>query len=216
MPKRPTLPPTASVAVTAPDGRMTAPAATRNLDAIVQAMRDHAPHTGRALELASGTGQHVTALADALPALTWQPSDVDPARQASIDAWANKRGNIAPAIPLDATAPGWGAMHSGQDLILVVNLLHLIREDEARILITEAAMALTPNGVFALYGPFLRNGQTTSQGDATFHASLRTADPTIGYKDIGAVQDWMAQAGLTTLPPLQMPANNLMLVARRN
>ena len=194
---------------------MTAPAAERNLHVIVQAMLAHAPQMGRALELASGTGQHVLALANALPGLTWQPSEVDPVRRTSIDAWARDQDNIAPAIPLDATAPGWGALHSGQDLILLVNLLHLISEAEARILIAEAATALAPKGMFAIYGPFLRDGHTTSEGDATFHASLRATDPAIGYKDVGAVRCWLAEAGLIALPPIFMPTNNLMLIARR-
>jgi SAM-dependent methyltransferase len=215
MPKRTTLPATASVADTGLDGRMTAPAATRNMLAIQQALLEHAPRTGRALELASGTGQHVAALADALPGLTWHPSEVDPARCISIDAWSRGKTNIAPAIFLDATSPGWGPMHAGQDLILLVNLLHLISTAEAHTLIREAAAALAPNGTFAIYGPFLRDGQTISQGDATFHASLQAADPTIGYKDIQTVQTWMTQAGLVPLPPIQMPANNLMVIARR-
>ena len=48
------------------------------LPAIVQMLRDVAPATGRALEIASGTGQHIVQLAAALPGLSWQPSDIDP------------------------------------------------------------------------------------------------------------------------------------------
>ena len=104
--------------------------------------------------------------------------------------------------------------HKGQDLIQLANLLHLVSADEARILIHEAAIALAPKGVFAIYGPFLRDGRATSDGDATFNARLRAADPAIGYKDTATVQSWLAESGLTTLPPIEMPANNLMLIAR--
>ncbi len=108
--------------------------------------------------------------AKAMPGLVWQPTDVDAARRSSVDAHAAVAGldNLRPAIALDATAPGWGAAHAGQDLIVLVNLLHLISEAEARTLIAEVAQALAPGGIFVLYGPFLRDGETTSEGDSDF------------------------------------------------
>lgn len=215
MSRRTALPPTASVAETAPDGRMSAPAAARNADAICAVLRDHAPREGHALELASGTGQHVAAFAAALPGLIWQPSEVDAQRRLSIDSYAAEHANIRSARHLDATAPGWGAGQAGQDLIVLVNLLHLVSASEARTLIDEVAQALAPNGMFALYGPFLRDGRPTSEGDAKFHASLHTADPAIGYKDVAEVLAWLAGAGLAPLPARDMPANNLMLIARQ-
>ena len=123
--------------------------------------------------------------------------------------------NLRKAIALDATAPHWGAEHAGQDLILLVNLLHLISTDEARQLISEAAQALAPEGRFIIYGPFLRAGETISEGDASFDASLRAQDPEIGYKDDFDVIDWLHDAGLTLVDVVEMPANNLAIVARR-
>ena len=217
MPRRLNLPDTASIANAGEAGRLHAPSAERNADAIRDLVKDHAPARGRALEIASGTGQHVVTLARALPGLAWQPSDVDAARRVSIDAWAAEAGlaNIAPAIALDATAAGWANAHSGQDLILLVNLLHLISTPEARLLIRETAQALAPGGRFILYGPFLRDGETTSEGDARFHASLRAQDPEIGYKDDWEVIDWLHGAGLELVEVVEMPANNLAFVARR-
>ena len=62
---------------------------------------------------------------------------------------------------------------------------------------------------------FLRDGRTTSDGDAAFDASLRAQDPTIGYKDAAVVLGWMAGAGLEPRDPVTMPANNLFLLADR-
>jgi SAM-dependent methyltransferase len=216
MPRR-DLPPSASVAHAGDDARMHAPAAERNAGAITEALQDIAPATGRALELASGTGQHAVAFARAMPVLDWQPSEVDAERRASIDAHAAATSlpNLRAAIPLDATEPGWGAGHAGQALIVLVNLLHLIRTDEAQTLIVEAARALDPGGVFAVYGPFLRAGRATSDGDARFHASLKAQDPDLGYKDMAEVQGWLEAQGLHPVRTLEMPANNLMLSARR-
>lgn len=217
MTTRRTLPPTASVAHAGEGAKMHAPSAERNAAAITAALSEIAPETGRALEIASGTGQHVVAFAAAMPGLVWQPTEIDAARRASIDAYAAEAGlpNLRPAMAFDATEAGWGKTQSGQALIVLINLLHLISTPEARRIIAEAALALGPGGRFALYGPFLRDGQVTSEGDARFHASLRAQDPAIGYKDLAEVEGWLAAEGLTVSGPRQMPANNLFLVAAR-
>lgn len=217
MAKRTNLPPTASFAQEADEGRLFAPSAEKNAGPIRDLLLHHAPVAGRALEIASGTGQHVVTNAAALPGLQWQPTDIDAERRTSIDAWSAREGleNVAAARALDATQPGWGADWSGQDLILLVNLLHLISETEARTVIKEAALALAPDGRFILYGPFLRDGETTSEGDARFHASLVQSDPEIGYKDDFDVIDWAHHAKLALVDVVEMPANNLAFVMRR-
>ena len=199
------------------DGRMHAASAERNAGAICDLVAAHAPGAGTALELASGTGQHTVALARRLPQLAWQPSDVDAGRRASVDAWARAEGlvNIAPAIEVDATSPGWAALNGGKALILLANLLHLVSQAEARTLIAETAQALAPGGIFILYGPFLRDGETTSDGDTAFHASLRQQDPEIGYKDDWDVIDWLHGAFLDLVQVVEMPSNNLAFVSRR-
>ncbi|UYV38411.1 class I SAM-dependent methyltransferase [Rhodobacteraceae bacterium D3-12] len=216
MPRRLNLPDSASVAEPRPDGQLFAPSAERNAAAICDLVADHAPDRGRALEIASGTGQHVVALSRRLPDLTWQPSDVDPVRRRSIDAWVGKAeaANVAPAIELDATAPGWGSTQGDTALVLLVNLLHLVSTGEAKTLISEVAQALSPGGVFVLYGPFLRDGEASSDGDAKFHDSLRRQDTEIGYKDNWDVIEWLQSQGLELVEVVEMPANNLAFVSR--
>ena len=211
------IPSTAGYVEPDADGKLFAPAAERNAAAIVALLARVAPPSGDALELASGTGQHITALAAALPGLSWQPTEIDAARRTSIDAFVadSGLGNVAPAIPLDATAPGWGTAHGGKSLILLVNLLHLISVAEANLLIAEAAAALAPGGFFTAYGPFMRAGKLTSDGDRDFDATIRAQDPEAGYKDDADVIDWLQAAGLTLREAVEMPANNLALVAQR-
>ncbi len=217
MPKRMNLPDAASVAASLGDGRLHAPSAARNLGAITDVLRAHGPKSGSALEIASGTGQHIVGFAGALPGVIWHPSDVDAARRASVDAWAREAGlrNLRPARDLDATTSGWGAGAGPQDLIYLGNLLHLISTPEARTLINEVVAALAPEGCFILYGPFLRNGATTSEGDAAFDASIRAADPELGYKNDRDLSAWLVQAGLARIQRVDMPANNLCFIARR-
>lgn len=210
------LPDRPETAVT-PDLRMSAPSASRNRDAICAQLCRHAPAQGRALEIASGTGEHVVCFAAALPGLIWQPTDPDASRRASIAAWTAEAGlpNILPPLHLDAARPGWAGDHGPADLIVLVNLLHLISTPEAETLLQEAAQALAPGGFFALYGPFLRDGRATSDGDASFDASLKAQDPAIGYKDLAAVVAVPTAAGLVLADTIAMPANNLLLCFNR-
>lgn len=192
------------------DGRRLAPSAARNAGPILSVLRRVVQPGARVLELASGTGQHAAEFAPALAA-DWQPSDVEAGNFASIAAWS---GAVArPPILLDACAPGWGA--GAWNAVLAVNLLHLVPVEGAAVLLAEAARALAPGGRFCLYGPFLREGRATSDGDAAFDASLRAQDPRLGYKDLGWVMAQLGAAGLE-VEVVPMPANNLMLIAFKN
>jgi SAM-dependent methyltransferase len=189
------------------DGRRHAPSAERNAAAILRVLRRVVQPGARVLELASGTGQHAAAFAGVLGA-DWQPSDVDAGNFGSVVAWA---GGVARApVLLDACAPGW-ASGGLWDVILAVNLLHLVPQAGAAVLIAEAARALRPGGRLAVYGPFLRDGKPTSAGDAAFDADLRAQDAQLGYKDLGWMMAQMGRAGLG-LEVVPMPANNLMIV----
>lgn len=208
------LPKTASIAIPHAGAKLHAPSAARNVEPILQAITPFVPRGGWALEIASGTGEHVARYAAAFPRLQWQPTDIEPARLASIDAWGAGLPNLLPAKHLDASQQGWGKTWQPQDLILFSNLLHLISEAEAETVLREAVLALGCGGVFLIYGPFLRGGSFASEGDRRFHESLRAEDAEIGYKPFEWVQSILSDAGLKSEPPIEMPANNLLLVAR--
>ncbi|WGH77559.1 DUF938 domain-containing protein [Jannaschia ovalis] len=193
-------------------GRLFAPSAERNRDAILSVLLPRLPARGTVVELASGTGQHVAALAAHRADLAFHPTEPDAARRASIDARCAGLANVAPARDLDACAPGWGAGLRA-DALLVVNLLHLISEAELSVLLDEAARALAPGGLLAIYGPFLRGGAATSSGDAEFDARLRAQDAAIGYKDAAVLTTVLRVLGLA-VETREMPANNLMILAQ--
>ena len=94
------------------------------------------------------------------------------------------------------------------------NRRHVLAAVAAAALLAEVAACLAPQGRAFLYGPFLREGLATSAGDAAFDASLRAQDPAIGYKDLAWVLEQLTNSGLQT-EVRTMPANNLMLIARR-
>lgn len=195
---------------------VSAPAAERNQDYILNVLGDALPKTGQVLEIASGTGQHIAAFAAAYPRLFWQPSDVSMERFDAIEAWraATAVRNLAAPILLDAGAPGWAARVGRVDVVFVVNLLHLVSEAQMSVFLDEAAQALQSGGVLGIYGPFLRDGYTTSDGDAAFHAYLRSQDKSIGYKEIEIVCAALEVLGFD-VNVTDMPANNLFVLARR-
>ena len=214
---RQNLPKTASVANYQSDGRLNAPSAVRNAEPIVELVRKTAIKSGNALEIASGTGQHVVKLASALPHLNWQPSDVDEARIKSIRCWSDDQHltNLKPPCLLDATTEGWAAKHHGQDFILLVNLLHLISTKETKILVKEMSKALASNGLSIIYGPFMRSGKLISKNDMEFHHSLINADPDLGYKNDVDMLNLFGEEGLVHLSTEKMPANNLAFILQK-
>lgn len=216
-PKRRKLPNTASVALPEENGKLHAPSARRNRDAILMAIEAFVPAQGRALEIASGTGEHVVHYAAGFSNVVWQPTDVETARLDSIAAWSAEAGlaNILPPKLLDATVAGWAADYAGQDVVILSNLLHLISELEAETLIMQSAQALATGGVLLLYGPFLRGEDFASESDREFHESLRDGDAEIGYKSFQDVQDMQKRAGLLPLDPIDMPSSNLLLAGRK-
>lgn len=211
------LPSTASVVHKTSLGQLHSPAAERNVGDIVRVVCEHSPSSGNALEIASGTGQHIVELAAALPSLIWQPSDVDPDRLASITARSSEKqfANLLPPINLDVTTIGWSDLYPKRDFILLVNLLHLVSDGEVELIIAGISQALNPRGRCIIYGPFMRNGALTSVGDEEFHRSLIEADTEIGYKDDQWILELFEKHGLGTVEVVEMPANNLAFVIEK-
>ena len=199
------------------NGRLYSPSAERNCSAIVELILKNIPKYGQALEIASGTGQHVIQLGSQFSNISWQPSDMDKLRIESIKSWMseNMNQNIKPPCYLDATKVGWSVKHPKQNFILVINLLHLISLNQTKILLSEAFKSLAPAGFLMIYGPFMRNGKLTSEGDINFHKNIREHDINLGYKnDIGLLKLFL-KLGFVIVKIVEMPANNLGFIVKK-
>ncbi|KAJ9505530.1 hypothetical protein QJQ45_028049, partial [Haematococcus lacustris] len=210
--------------------RVEAPAATRNTAPILELLTTYlkAAAPGLVLEVASGTGQHLAAFAQALPHLTWQASDLTPELFRSIEAHCTVMGeqggaplplaNVQlPPLLLDACLePGqWPAAVSKAAplaAMLAVNITHIAPWAATQGLMRGAGAFLRPGGFLFVYGPFKVNGRHTSEGNVAFDASLRARDPAWGYRDVADMQAEAAGAGLASTACHAMPANNQMLV----
>ena len=199
------------------NGRLYSPSAVRNCSTIVGLILKNVPKYGQALEIASGTGQHVIQLGYQFSNISWQPSDMDKLRIESIKSWMseNMNQNIKPPCYLDATKEGWSVKHPKQNFILVINLLHLISLNQTKILLSEAFKSLAPGGFLMIYGPFMRNGKLTSEGDINFHKNIRERDINLGYKnDIGLLKFFL-KLGFVIFKIVEMPANNLAFIVKK-
>ncbi|WP_428541737.1 DUF938 domain-containing protein [Profundibacter sp.] len=198
-----------------PDGRLVAPSAERNAAPIFERLAEYVPDHGMVLELASGTGQHIAALAGMYPDVAWQPSDASDERMDSINAWRAHTGadNLRDPVLLNASKP-WPDFPDFR-LAYVVNLFHLIPQQDVVAVIRGAAGALATGGHFFIYGPFRTDGTFRSEGDARFHASLTAQNPLIGYKDLEWVEAELCAAGLSIVAVHELPANNLVIVAQK-
>jgi len=194
--------------------KLNAPAAERNREPILNVLRQVMPDSGRVLEIAAGTGQHAAHFARAFPALTWQPSDVDPNSLASIAAWRDESGlsNLSPPVTLDVCDP-WPITEA--DVVVCINMIHISPWEVCVALLHGAAKILPTNGVLFLYGPFLVRDRPTSPGNTSFDASLRGSNPTWGLRWLHDVQEEAGNAGLALDRVADMPANNLSVVFRK-
>ncbi len=195
--------------------RETAPSPERNKQPILDVLARVLPARGLVLEIGSGTGQHVAHFAKALPALTFQPSERDVARHASIKAWvaADNLSNVEPPLAIDLMKRPWPIVAA--DAVVCINVIHISPWEATLALMAGAGRILPAGGVLVTYGPYLRGGVHTAQSNEAFDASLRATNPLWGVRDLDKVADVAAREGLALEEAVPMPANNFTLVWRK-
>jgi cyclopropane fatty-acyl-phospholipid synthase-like methyltransferase len=168
----------------------------------------------RLLEIGSGTGQHAVYCAAALPHVTWQCSD-RAEYLAGIRLWIAEAGlsNLPPPLELDVLK-FWPTERF--EAIFSANTAHIMGLDAVEAMFAGVGAHLESGGVFALYGPFSRDGRHTSPSNARFDAWLRTQDPAMGVRDQRRLEPFAAAHGLQLVAEYAMPVNNFTLVWERN
>jgi hypothetical protein len=208
-----------------PDGRLDAPAFHRNHRPIWEVLEKFLDgKSGDAVEVGSGTGQHVVDFARHSPQIIWWPSDLNEAHLKSIEAWrAHARlANVRAPLRIDLSDPAWCAeMHNGSGpgqllAVLCANVIHIAPWRVAEGLFAGAARYLRAEGRLFLYGPFKRDGKHTAPSNAVFDASLRDNNPEWGVRDIADVSALSDSVGLSLVEIAEMPANNLVLTFARS
>jgi SAM-dependent methyltransferase len=216
--------------MTAPE-RLSSLAAERNRQPILDVLRRVLPPSGRALEIASGSGQHVSWFARHLPAWTWQPTEYAAASLPSIAAWsvlaaddlaespsanaaAGPLPNILAPLQLDVCASDW-PVAGAFDAITCANMIHASPPATLPGLMQGAGRHLAPGGRLVTYGPYLLDDEPLTASNVEFDAWLQSRDPSWGIRRLADVLARARDAGLCLRERVAMPANNLMLVFER-
>ncbi|MEK9672530.1 MAG: DUF938 domain-containing protein [Rhodospirillaceae bacterium] len=194
--------------------RLDFPATRRNADAIEAVLTRVLPASGMVLEIGSGSGQHITRFAAAMPHLDWRASDPDPRHRQSIQAWIDHtRIDLPPPLDLDSRALPWPVV--GVDAVISINMIHVAPWEACLSLLSGAAGALPEGGVLYLYGPFMIGGRHTSDSNIRFDQSLRAEAPAWGVRNLDDVALEARARGLHLTETVKMPANNLSVIFKK-
>ncbi|WOE74191.1 DUF938 domain-containing protein [Alterisphingorhabdus coralli] len=203
-----------------PEDRKFSAAAERNKQVIADILLPLLPHNARVLEIASGSGQHVTHFAARRPDITWQPSDVSSDALRSIAAWTAESGqgeNVSPPVHLDLLDSDAAGLFdvTSFDAILCANLLHISPWEATEALFKCSAQWLGRNGLLFVYGPFLQANVGTAPSNIAFDQNLRSRDQSWGIRALEDVSCIATKQGFAEPMVTVMPANNLSLMFRR-
>ena len=191
------------------------PAAERNKEPILQALRQRLPPAVSVLEIASGTGQHAQHFANACPGWTWQPTDAaNAAALQAIDQRCGGLANVLPALRLDVLTPPWPIERAHYGAVYCANMLHISPWSTCPALMTGAASHLAAGGLLLLYGPFRIDGEPTASSNEAFDADLTARNPQWGLRSLTAVEREAGARGLALQEAVALPANNLLVVFR--
>ncbi len=199
-------------------GKLIYPSAARNAHGIFACLEKLLPDKGTILEIASGSGQHLSQLANLHGDLIWCPSDPDAQARSSIDAWraAENGANLRAALGLDVTAAGWwNSVDQPLAGMMVINMIHISPWQATLGLMHGAGTALGSGGFLYLYGPYKIDGAHTAPSNEAFDASLRARDASWGVRDKEDVVAAAETHGLQLADMVPMPANNFSLIFRK-
>jgi len=167
--------------------------------------------SGSVLELACGTAQHAVYLAERLPHLNWQPSDLAFGLEGAA-LWIEEASleNLKPAIMLNINDNDWGVANF--DYIYSANLVHFVSQKSVDGMFLGISKHLKNQGVLALYGPYNQNGYT-GEGNARLDQWLKAeVNPEAGIKELSEIVVLANKYGLKLETNHAMPANNHLLI----
>ena len=192
-----------------------APAAERNRQPILEVLQQELQGSEKVLEIGSGSGQHAVFFASGMPGLTWQTSDVAD-NHPGIMAWKEWSGLSNVAAPLDLDVSAKPLIEDHFDAVFSANTAHIMSIAEVQSMFAIAGRVLTDRGIFCLYGPFKLDGEFSTDSNARFDQSLKSQKASMGIRDLEELDQFAAGSGMCRTRLYAMPANNMLVVWRKN
>lgn len=188
-------------------------ACENNKSPILTVLQSYFFDVANVLEVGSGTGQHSVFFAANLPHLQWHTSD-RVMNHAGIELWHREAqlSNLHSPIELDLNN-AWPV--TKVEAIFSANTLHIISWTLVERFFAGVKTHLSNQGKLAIYGPFKYQGQYTSESNLAFDQFLKQQDEQSGIRDFEAILNLAEQAGLTLEDDIKMPANNQLLLFKR-
>ncbi|CAM2997621.1 MULTISPECIES: DUF938 domain-containing protein [unclassified Pseudoalteromonas] len=188
-------------------------ACENNKGPILEVLKTVFNKTESVLEIGSGTGQHSVFFAEQLPHLQWYTSDRH-INHEGINLWLKEANltNLHGPLELDLNY-AWPV--NNVDAIYTANTFHIVSWQLVEQFFKGVSTHLVSQGVVCIYGPFKYQGQFTSASNEEFDRFLTQRDPFSGIRDFEAIEQLATQAGLTLISDTAMPANNQLLVFKR-
>lgn len=182
----------------------------QNKQPILDVLRVTFADSEKVLEVGSGTGQHAVFFAEQMPHLTWICSDLEESH-AGICQWLEEAGltNVEGPLLLDARQ-SWPAMRV--DAVFSANAVHIMSWQAVKGMVKNIGKILQPGGKLCLYGPFMYDGQHTSESNARFDVWLKQRDPLSGVRDVTKLTELAEAEGIEFHKDYEMPVNNRILV----
>lgn len=172
------------------------------------------------LEIASGSGQHISHFAPHFSGVKFQPTEVDESLFGSISYYAQNCAtkNIQPPLLLDICKKlqCYGFEENSIDYMYNANMIHISPYECTIGLFENAGQYLKPDALMITYGPYSKDGVLTPQSNIDFDASLRSRNPLRGIRDINDLVKLAEENDLTLMDTVEMPANNKILIWKKN
>eukprot|EP00923_Selenidium_pygospionis_P010594 GHVN01018446.1.p1 GENE.GHVN01018446.1~~GHVN01018446.1.p1 ORF type:complete len:241 (+),score=26.59 GHVN01018446.1:250-972(+) len=166
------------------------------------------------LEIGSGTGQHVVHFAQHLPNVKFYPTD-QLSNLPGILAWvkwANLK-NIETPVELDVRH--WESSPKQYTSIYSANTSHIMSWDTVCVFMSQVSTHLEQGGLFLLYGPFNFDGKFTSESNERFDKSLKSRNSGMGLRNFEDMNEILLNSGMTFSANYECPANNRLLIWRK-
>lgn len=176
------------------------------------------------LEIASGTGEHAAHFGTFLPDVIFQPTEPNTEMHDSINAWCSDvpPGVVLPPIALDLLSYNLDDVLTSAnfarrevDVMICTNMIHISPYACTESLFKLAGECLTDKGFLLTYGPYRVNGEMT-ESNVNFDNSLRSRNAEWGIRDLETVKATSNTVGMDVVSTIEMPANNLCIIFKRN
>ena len=190
-----------------------AEACDQNGPAILEVLESTLPYEGDLLEIGSGTGQHAVMFAKELPGIIWHTSDIED-MHGGIQLWLDEAAlsNLQAPMTLNVLE-NWPEQQF--DAVFSANTAHIMPIEAVVAMFKGVSDILKAGAPFLLYGPFMYNGEHTSESNWRFDRWIRSWEPHRGLRDVTWLREIAEPLGLILERDIERPMNNRTLIWRK-